>query len=410
MIIINRNSDQITGSLNGQPFNVTYDEQKYQLMLSIQERADSAETMDQLHAIVEEFKVLTQENYKERVETASPYIVGNKHTNKFYLRYGDKVSALPLPQIFVDKILKSIDKGIDVTPLIKCLARFLRPIPGRPDRTVEDVKMFAAYIDADYVSTDKVASLMADHGLTEDVAIRQATTKQVAITMEGLLVGYKVSRELLDRYSADEKEEVIKQSRFGIEVDENTGVKTYKKAVNAEDRVFEPWIMSQRGDAFMCERTDGKGTLGHLIKVGHSHYLPDWKQVGRPGGPGLHCGGLNYIKGYQQEGSVTHNIFVDPMDIHTIAGVGIGNDGAMTVRRYFVHSSFDAVNKNIYHSSSYAAVTDAEYAKIIEEAVKAHQMKVEEMGDILESNKALREASAKSKGGKIPTGANEALA
>jgi len=61
----------------------------------------------------------------------------------------------------------------------------------------------------------------------------------------------------------------------------------------------------------------------------------------------------------------------------------------MTVKRYFVHSTFDSVNKNIYHSSTYAALTDAEYAKIVEEAVKSHQMKLEEMGDMLEQVKSL---------------------
>jgi len=389
MIIVNRHGDMISGSYNGEQFSVTYDEQKYNAMMSLQNRSNTATSMDQLHAIIEEFKVLAQENYKDRVETVSPYIVGNKHTNKFYLRYGDKVSSEPLPQIFVDKILKSVDKGIDVTPLIKCWARFMRPIPGRPAYSQERAKMFALYIDADYTNAEKVNQLMSEHGFSKETATAKATTKQVAISMEGLLVCYKVSTELFDKYSVDEKEEVIRQSRFGVEVDENTGVKTYKKAKYSEDRVFEPKIMGQRGDAFFCDNGSGNPVLGHIIKVGCSHYLETWKQVGTPGGPGLHCGGLNYIAGYQGEGTVTHNILVDPMDIHTIQGVGYGNDGAMTVKRYFVHSSFDSVNKNIYHSSTYAALTDAEYAKIVEEAVKSHQMKLEEMGDMLEQAKSL---------------------
>jgi hypothetical protein len=394
MIIVNRDGDYISGSFNGEHFSVSFDQQKYDLMLNLQTRANKSENMDQLHAVIEEFKVLTQENYKDKVETASSYIVGNKHTNKFYLRYGDKVSSLALPNVFAEKLLKSVDKGIDISPLIKCIARFLRPVIGRPDRTESDLAMFARYIDADYTNEEKVQQLMSNDGLSKEVATRKATTKQVSITLEGLLVCYKVSREIMEKYSLNEKEELEKRSRFGAEVDEDTGVITYKKADYAEDRVFEPYIMGQRGDEFYCGEKKG-----HKIRVGLSIYLEKWDQVGRPGEKGLHCGGLNYIRGYQQEGSVTHNIFVDPMDIHTIAGLGIGNDGAMTVRRYFVHSTFDSVNKNIYHSSTYAALTDTEYAKIVEEVVKAHEMKQKEAMELIEFNKGLGVASADSKGG-----------
>ena len=83
--------------------------------------------------------------------------------------------------------------------------------------------------------------------------------------------------------------------------------------------------------------------------------------------------GLNYIQGYQSEGTVTHNIFIDPSDIGAIIGTGYGNDGAMRVRRYFVHSSFAGVNKNIYHSSKFAAMTDGEYVKSLEEVVNKFQ-------------------------------------
>jgi hypothetical protein len=394
MITINRSSDLITGSYNGEQFSVTYDEQKYNLMLNLQQRANEATSMDQLLAAIEEFKVLAQEDYKNKVETASEYIVGNKHTNKFYLRYGNKISSEPLPQVFVDKILKSVDKGIDVTPLIKCWARYMRPIPGRPKYNQEQATLFAKYIDADYVNEEKISQLMDEHGISHEVARARATTKQVAITMEGLLVCYKVSTELLDQYALNEKEEVERRSRFGKSVDPDTGVVTYNKAAYAEDRVFEPKIMGQRGDAFYCG-----DKLGHIIKVGQSHYLPEWKQVGRPGERGLHCGGLNYIKGYQSEGTVTHNILVDPMDIHTIAGLGIGNDGAMTVRRYFVHSTFDSVNKNIYHSSTYAAITDGEYAGIVKEAVEAHEMKLKEMQEKFDFDAALQTTDASSRGG-----------
>ena len=403
MIIVNTNGEHITGSFNGKQFNVTWDEQKYGMMKELQSRANSVTTTDELHAIIEEFKILATEDYSQLVETACQYIVGNKHTNKFYLRYGDAVGKLAIPQAFVTKILKLVDKGIDVNPLIKCLVRFLRPLPGRKDRTAAELDLFTRYIDADYTDSTVTAKLMAEHGLSSEVAAQKATTKQVAITLEGLLVCYKVSTELFDQFTLDEKEEVVKRSRHGKTVDEYTGVVTYNAADYAEDRVFEPRVMGQRGDAFYCDAGDGKAKLGHVIKVGHSHYLDSWAKVGRPGDKGLHCGGLNYIKGYQQDGTVTHNIFVDPMHIHSIASVdGIGNDGAMTVLRYFVFSTFDSVNRNIYHSSTYAGMTDKEYEEAVKEVVKANEMELSEKQEMMKFNKSLKNASASDNGGIKP--------
>jgi hypothetical protein len=396
MIIVNRVGDMITGSVNGKQFGVSFDEQKYQKMLELHDKANSVETMEELKALVEEFTPLTVESYKELVETATPYIVVNKHTNKFYLKYADKVSSKALPQIFVDKILKSVEKQIDVTPLIKCWVRFLR----NPNYTDKKAKKFAEYITATYTNDQMVAELTSKEGLSNDVAKVRATTTQVAITQEGLLVCYKVSKEITKKFVKDEDADggIKQKDRYDYEVDEFTGMKKYKEPEYVEDRVFEPACMGQGGDAFLCGEYKG-----HIIKVGQKISLETWDQVNTSDDQscvkGLHCGGLRYIQGYQNDGSVTHNIFVDPMDIGAIVGLGYGNDGAMRVLRYFVHSSFAGVNKSIYHSSKYAAWTDAEYAKRVEEVVKATQMKQEELNALIDETKALSVASASSRGG-----------
>lgn len=99
--------------------------------------------------------------------------------------------------------------------------------------------------------------------------------------------------------------------------------------------------------------------------------------------------GLRYIAGYQQEGTVTHEIFVDPMHIYGIAGLGHGNDGAMTTKQYFVHRSFVGPNKSIYHSSEYAKLTDAEYAQLIEAAVAQSQQNIDKIAADLDERKNL---------------------
>jgi hypothetical protein len=88
--------------------------------------------------------------------------------------------------------------------------------------------------------------------------------------------------------------------------------------------------------------------------------------------------GLSYIKGYQKTGTVTHNIFVNPSDIHTI-NIGHGSDGAMTVKQYFVHSSMSGVNKSIYHSSDYAAITNEQYKKLLQEVILVENEQLKEL-------------------------------
>lgn len=386
MIILNKTGEEksgfiISGSYNGQQFGVSFDETKWQLMQDLKNRADKAVTMDELKAIMEEFKPLTEESYKELVEHKTPYLMVNKSTNKFYLKYGNAVSKEPLPRVFVDRIVKSLEKNIDITPLIKCWARYMRPIPGRPKYSLDAAKDFAAYIGAEYVNS-KLKAELEKQGLAPEVAQARATTSQVSITQEGLLVCYKVSREILKKHILNEDEEVIQRSRYTKSVDPDTGMVTFATPDHVEDRLFEPYVQGKSGDAFNCGDKPG-----HFIRVGQVHFLDSWDKVSSPGRKGLHCGGLRYIESYQNgEGAVTHNIFVDPMDIHTVIN---HDDCAMTVKRYFVHSSFAGVNKSIYHSSSYAALTDAEYAQIVEEAVKATEASKAELNEILETTKAL---------------------
>lgn len=186
MIIVNRVENTISGSVNGQQFGISFDEKKYEAMLQLQDKANAAQTMDELKAIVEEFMPLTKESYKELVETVCPYIFINRHSNKFYLQYNGAISSRPMPNEFADKILKSVEKGIDVAPLIKCWARFMREVPGRPAYTEQRAKDFAWYIDAKYLNVAMKDKLMKEEGLSDKVATERATTNQVAITQEGL--------------------------------------------------------------------------------------------------------------------------------------------------------------------------------------------------------------------------------
>jgi hypothetical protein len=137
--------------------------------------------------------------------------------------------------------------------------------------------------------------------------------------------------------------------------------------------------MGTGGDAFYCEGANGYAKPGHFIKVGCTHRLDSWDQVNTDDNdscvPGLHFGGLKYISGY---GGEIHNVFVDPMHIGAVPD---DSTGAIRCLQYFVHSSLAGVNGSIYHSSTYAAKTDAQWAEDRKEAVKAFGVEAQKIVD-----------------------------
>lgn len=385
-IIVNRIGDSITGSINGEAFGVTFSQEKYDALLDAQKRANDVETMEELNIILDEARGLARETYKELVEHKTPYLYVNRGTGKFFLKIGEgdnsRVSNQPLPEPFVNRIIQSVEKGIDVLPLVKCWARFLR----NPKYSEKKAWRFANYINKTYVDTKLATELIDKQGVSYDVAKERATGYQTPITQEGLICTYKVSAEVLTKYALDKDGNKTTVARYSKSIDEETGEISTGLPEFVEDRVFQPAVQGDRGDAFYCD-----DVLGHRIKVGQRHRLESWDQVNCNDDSscvkGLHCGNLDYIRGYQHDGTETHNVFVDPMFIGAVTDDG---SGAIRVLEYFVHSSFAGVNRGIYHSSKYAAVTDAEYAKLFEEAVAKHEESMEEKAERLKDQAALR--------------------
>ena len=387
MITKNRLGDSIVGSYNGKPFGVAYSEEKWNAMQELEDKGNAANTMDELKPILDEFELLTQESYKELVETACPWIHVNKSSNKFYLQLkpadgqGDAViSSQPLPKAFVDRILTSVEKKIDVAPLIKAFIRFMR----NPNYSLDKAQKFSDYINATITNQAFRTELIAK-GLSDEVAIERATSTQVGITQEGLIACYKVSEEIDWRWELDADENKVQKSRYKPTIDDITGLVTYAVPEHVEDRVFRPAVQHDNGDEFFCA-----GVSGHIIKVGKVHLLDSWDKVNCNDNsscvPGLHVGNQDYIRGYQQQGTVTHYVFVDPMHIGAIVG---GRDGAMRVKQYFVYASFAGTNKGIYHSSDYGKLTDGEYRTMLEEAIKATGELHEGLDTTLSEKKAL---------------------
>lgn len=385
-IIVNRIGNSLTGSYGNKTFGVSFSPERYAAMIKLEEKSNEASSMKELMGILEEFELLTKEDFKELIESECPDIYVNRATGKFYLKISntkeglgkETISSISMPDILVDKIKDSLDKGIDHTPLVKFWIRWLRnPVLRKKSKKMQEdfSERVFTYINAIYINGDIVAKLMEEEGLSKEIAEERASVYQVKITKEGLLCTYKVSREIDFKYGLDSDGEVVTMDRYTKSVDPDTGIITYDEPEFVEQRVFEPVVMGQGGDPFFCEELGATNKEpGHVIRVGATHRLPNWEYVdtnnNRSCVKGLHVGGLSYISGYQHENTVTHNVFVDPMHVGAVPAASHENDGAIRCLQYFVHSSFAGLNGSIYHSSQYAELTDIEWLTMKKEIME----------------------------------------
>ena len=370
MITINVIDDKICGSYGETPFAVEYTKEVYDKMQELAEQAASVTTTEEYNNLLDSFAPLTIVDYTKTIETKCEHIHVNT-TGDFFLKHNGVVSSIPMPQALVDRIFESIDKELSFDPLIKMWTRWLRnPILRRKMKQgwgQDFCERFFNFMNMNYVHPKMKEDLMENHGLSEEASDKRATMYQMKITQEGLLNGYKVSSEILHKFNSETGEEENRYKRtFNIDTGEIDGEGLPE---HVEDRLFQPSMMGSSGDAFYCEGPNGYANPGHFIKVGCTHRLDDWSKVNVNDTvscvKGLHIGGLKYIAWYSGE---IHNIFVDPMHIGAVPD---DVDGAIRCKQYFVHSSLAGVNGSIYHSSTYAAMTDAEWdnmrAKAVEE-------------------------------------------
>ena len=370
MISLNLIGDQISGSYGDKVFSVKYNKELYEKMVAVSDTLDGVSTMEEYQALMEEFEKLTVEDYSEVIAHKCPNIVVNTHTNEYFLKSDSGVvSSVPMPRVLMARIEESMERDVDFLPLIKLWTRWLRN-PVLAEKTangtgIEFTRRFFNFISMEYVHP-QLRKKYEEAGFNYIDAVEKATMYQMKITKEGLLNGYKVSTEILHKFDPESGEKVDRYKRtFNVDTGliESDGLPAI-----VEDRLFQPAIQGTSGDAFYCEGPNGFDKPGHFIRVGCVHRLESWDQVNTDDRqacvPGLHFGGLNYINRINGE---IHNIFVDPMHVGAVPD---DVTGAIRCIQYFVHSSLAGVNGSIYHSSTYAAKTDAEWEQMRLEAIK----------------------------------------
>ena len=374
MIVVNRLGENISVQCRDKSFNVMFSHEKFDKLMKISGDSQKVKTMEELEALLLDVDNICKDDYKEKIEGFHKELYYQPVTKEYFIKLADDViSKIPLPDELVWRLEQSIEKGIDVNPLIKLWKRALRN--PKADNKVF-MRRLAEYIDMTWVDPAKKIEYM-EEGLSEELAEQKATTYEVKPTEEGLIACFKTSNEHLEKFEENEDGDIVSVPRYAKkrtfcpdtgkiieEVDERDTTK-------AEDRIFTPYIMGKSGDAFYCEGPNGYAEPGHFIKIGCTHRLPDWSFVNcddsRSCVKGLHIGGLSYIAHWS--GADIHTCLVDPMHIGAIPDYA--GDKAIRVLQYYVDGSLVAVNHSIYHPSTYAKQTDEEWEAITKELIEA---------------------------------------
>jgi hypothetical protein len=377
-LVLNKIGERLSGVIGTETFNVPFSVELYKELNDAVAAFEDAVTMEDAQAVVALTLPLVQVKVQEIVTTKCIFLVFNSNTNKYYLKNKGVVSSHPMPAKLVDWIIESVEKEIDFMPVVKAWTRFLR----NPNFSSRNAERFAKYLTTTVVDYKEVKRLMAEEGVTEEVAISRSTFRDVSLTRNGLISTYKYAQIKYKKFNA---EDGASMDRYEKTYDEETGQVTIKLPEFAEDYYLIPPIMGEGGDPVAINGGEKK----HRIVVGGIHTL-DWNQVNTINDQmykGLWIGGLSYIKAYDAADRLLMNCFVDPANIG--AFYNGGDFDALMVKEYFVHSAVFAPNKNLYRESDYEAHTQKEWNKIYTEAIALAEKKKAELQKSLDELAAL---------------------
>ncbi len=370
LLTVNKlNKETITGIVGNEKYTIPYNEDTYKALQDLETAFDNAATIEEASAIIVSATALTVVTTETVIASKCPSLKYDTKTGKFYLTQNGKVSTIPLPQVLATRIIESVEKEIPFEPLVKAWIWFLR----NPQFSLNKAALFAQYLVTTVVDDKESADLQKEKGYSKEKADELATYNDVSITKNGLLVTYKYAQIKYKKYGEDGKP----IDRYHITYDEETGAATVHLPENAEDFYLIPPIKGEGGDSFYANED-----LGHRIKVGAIHRLPDWSYVDTNDShscvKGLHLGGLRYINGYGGHDRLLLNCFVNPMHIGAFDNAG---HGAIRVLEYFVHSAQFAPNKQLYSESNYLAQTEAQWADMRGEAIKKSEEAIAKLKD-----------------------------
>src|SRR5690554_699882 len=205
MILVNRIEDTIVVSCNGEEYTTNYSKQAFDDLMSLADTSEGIQKTEELDPLLEKVKEICSKESEKWINDLHEDLFKNFKTGEYHLRIkkdkdGDIISSVPMPQALVRRIEESIDKKINISPLLKNWMLFLR---NKKANNADFANKYFNYIDMTYVMPDKKQEYL-DAGYSEELATQLATTYQVKITNEGLINCYKVSKEVDWKFVSDE--------------------------------------------------------------------------------------------------------------------------------------------------------------------------------------------------------------
>lgn len=367
MITFRKLEKLIVGTAEGKPFNLPRTE-------------DNIKALEELKVNDGSYKdvmKIVDGSYKTEVASTNKYLTFNPMTNEYFLTLDNKRSKHPIPEKLVEFIETSYDKDIDFMPVVKAWARLLAN--PRYNKAMGDY--FEQYISTLYVDHEMKQKLMDEHEMSAEAATAAATYQDIAITSEGLLATYKVADlvtwmyEMVWDEEAGEAGEFIKKKKNRLApkapvLDPTTGEVVeeggWEKPEFKEDLVFTPAIYKS-GDKFFSNNK-----LGYEYIIGQIQSLPVNAKRNLKntfGGGGLYSGGLGYIETYRNEGTHVLTCFVNPSDILSFQdeGQAFRTDALMPNN---VWDEADSKLRGMYHSSTYAELSDARLEDLLAKSLE----------------------------------------
>jgi hypothetical protein len=404
MINFNISEKNIVGKIGKDAFAVPYTKELWEQLTSANLELAKAGTKKEYDAAMETaLKAVSGVGVDDSIEKITPNVIFNKKTNTYHLATtdGEVASDIPLPKILIEKMKYADSNGLPVTPIIKFATRLLR---NPRARTTEGGKTLfertCNYVFRTYIDPVLYKQFNEEQGFESGLATKMATIYQTPITQEGLICTKKVVEVDYDaqrfKFVKDEdgfaKAKKILKDGIDSTVDEETGKVTITDPEFAEDWRFYPVCMGRTGGDAWSRSDLPEGTKTHYYKIGTIAELEpnqvNWND-NQSCSKGLHTGNYDYVKSWVNSSNVVLDVFVDPEHIAAIPSSDA--DGVLRVVQLFIYdqTSLQVPLKSVYHSSTYAAKTDAAWAETLKELI---QKNLNEEQEILEKLKAKREA------------------
>jgi len=377
----------LTGTIGGTPYSIESTKEVKGFLADWLNASNKADTFEKVKEIEEDALTFIEgasKNVESIKEILADDLYFDEKAETYHIKHEGKISTAPVHTFFVNKMIEAADKELSPKPWLIFWVRLMRnPLYINNYRKIENI---VEYLRAQYTDGERVEELI-EEGYSENIAKKLSTFDQISITEEGILAAFKYVRLLDKKYVVEKDKEtgeqiIVQRDKYErtLEVNEDTGEITKDELdlpTTAEEFSFEPPIMGQSGDDFSCASLgdDEKVGLGHVVKVGKVHALPNgFSQVGTDddswGVRGLHLGGYYYVQNFGGQTDYLIDCLVAPEDIGAVADLTRNEEGAIRCKRYMAVGGHFQVNASMYHPSKYAAMLDEEWVIAKEEAIK----------------------------------------